>query len=72
MRIFNENEVREMLEDAVIVAGSQNRLASKIGCSPPYLSDVRHGNRGFGPMILDFLGLECNVETKKTYRKKKE
>lgn len=59
-----------MIESAVMKAGSANKLATQIKCSAPFLSDVRRGNRGFGRVILAFLGLE--VLTEKTYRKKKE
>lgn len=49
---------------------SLRELARGIGCSAAYLSDVYHGNREPGPMILDYLGLEKFTKTTVTYRRK--
>lgn len=46
-------------------------LAKEIPCSAPYLSDVMNGNRGPGPRILAFLGLQKRTVTDISYRREK-
>jgi hypothetical protein len=49
---------------------SLREYARSIGCSAAYLSDVYLGRRAPGPKLLDELGLERQVVTKVTYKRK--
>lgn len=50
-------EVRDLLREACIDAGSQRAWATEHGVSPVYVSDVLSGRREPGEKILDALGL---------------
>lgn len=56
-----EDEVREMLQDAVIKAGSQQAFAEKAGISQQYLSDLIKGRRTPGDAVLKALGLRKTI-----------
>lgn len=53
----NTQDVLARLRKDAQRAGSQKALATEIGVSPAYLSDVLAGNRVPGPSILRFYGL---------------
>ena len=61
----------EQLQARVDQAGSMRKLATEIGVSAAYISDILAGNREPGPAVLEPLGLEVEVEVIKTYRRKK-
>lgn len=50
---------------------SLRALATEVGVSPAYLSDVMLGRRPLGPRLLDHFGLERVTVTETTYRRKK-
>lgn len=64
-KIYSQEEVVKMLE-AHKGDRSQNALASEMGISPAYLSDILCGHRSPGPKVLAFFGLEIAfVESKR-------
>lgn len=56
-----EDELREILQDAVIKAGSQQAFAGKAGISQQYLSDLIKGRRTPGDTVLKALGLRKTI-----------
>ena len=45
----------------------QNSMGNRI--TEPGLSDMRHGRKGFGTVILEYLGLEKVTHTETLYRR---
>jgi hypothetical protein len=64
---MNADGARQLFEKAIRKAGGVRKLARKLGCSAPYVSDIRLGRRGLSRRILDFLGL--TVERSVKYRR---
>lgn len=58
MKQINETRMRNMLETAIKVSGSQKAFAKEAGISEQYLSDVLNGRRDVGGKILKWFGLE--------------
>jgi hypothetical protein len=61
---FTEDQLKELMHKKQ-GDKSYTQFARDIGCSTAYICDVYAGNRGAGPRILNYLGLEKKV----TYRK---
>ena len=55
---MSEQEVLDIIRQAVDRAGSQKAFAELCGVSAPYLSDVLKGNRSPGERILNQLGIK--------------
>lgn len=51
---------------------SLRAVASDLGVSAPYLSDIMLGRRKPGPKVLKALGMERTVERVVTYRRKRK
>ena len=47
---------------------SLRSVAREIPCSAAYLSDIMLGKRNPGPRVLDYLGLNRDVDKSVTYR----
>lgn len=56
-----EPDPRELLREAIDVAGSAGAAARRLGVSTSYMLDVRHGRRPASPRILAALGLERRI-----------
>lgn len=54
-----------------IEGGSLREYAASIKCSPAYLSDILHGRRTPGPKVLKALGLDREIETIVTYKRRR-
>jgi len=54
-----------------IAKSSLRKLATEIGCSAAYLSDVMRGNRQPGPTVLKYLGLRKIVTKQVQYVKER-
>ena len=50
-------EMKALL-DAVEEAGSQQKLAEKLGVSQPFVNQMIHGTRAISTATLEFLGYE--------------
>jgi transcriptional regulator with XRE-family HTH domain len=46
---------------------SLRQFAEELGISAPYLSDIYHGNRSVGPVILEQIGLGKVTENETYY-----
>ena len=55
-------EIRSVLARMVVKVGGQKTLATKMGVSQAYLSDILRGRRDPGPRVLAFLGLRRTYE----------
>jgi len=62
----NEDEVRELLRAKIREAGSAQNLAKTIGVVPSYVSQVVNGTCRPGRKILAFLGLDREINYKRT------
>ena len=62
---------RAILQKRLDAGISMRTLATELGVSAAYISDILAGNRDPGPAVLEPLGLECDVEVTKTYRRKR-
>jgi transcriptional regulator with XRE-family HTH domain len=62
---------RAILQKRLDAGISMRTLATELGVSAAYISDILAGHREPGPAVLDPLGLECDVTVTKTYRRKK-
>jgi hypothetical protein len=54
-------DVLARIEDAILRAGTAQRLAEEWEVSAAYISDVRAGKREPGPKILERLGLTAET-----------
>ena len=58
MKQISEKRMREMIDIAITVAGSQKAFADEAGISPQYLTDVLRGRRAIGAKLLKWFGME--------------
>lgn len=58
MRQISELQMKQRLQQAVEVAGSQKAFAEKAGISQQYLCDVLKGRREIGDKILKWFKME--------------
>lgn len=58
-------ELRKRIDRA-----SLRQVARDLSISAPYLSDIMRERRLPGPKVLKALGIEVEVETTRTYRRK--
>ncbi len=75
MKIYNQNEVFELLRAEIISAGSKAAFAEKHELTPSYVGDLFHGRRGLSDKILEILQMEVryirrNGETKAIVKRK--
>ena len=59
-------ELRKRIDRA-----SLRQVAKDLNISAPYLSDIMRERRAPGPKVLQALGVEVEVRTTRTYRKRK-
>jgi hypothetical protein len=59
---YTEAEARELLNEAILKAGSQAAFADSHGISRQYLTDVLKGRRDMSGKILEALGLSKIIE----------
>lgn len=62
--MMNTEQVREIIRDLCVEAGSQSAWAKANGVSQAYVNHVLEGKREPGPAILEAIGLERVI----TYR----
>jgi DNA-binding transcriptional regulator YdaS (Cro superfamily) len=56
--MINEQRLREMINIAIQIAGSQKAFAKQVGISQQYLTDTLRGRRAIGTKLLKWFDLE--------------
>lgn len=58
MRYYTQDEVNQLVDQAIAQLGNDNRFAKELGVSRQFIRHIKLERRSPGQKVLDYLGLE--------------